>query len=198
MKIMGENKQKIIIGISGASGVIYGIRLLQLLADSDVVETHLVMSKAAQLTISQETDYAIKDVNALANHTYSANDIGAAIASGSFLTDGMIVAPCSIRTMSSIATGVTDNLLTRSADVILKEQRKLVLMVRESPFHLGHLRTMTQLAEIGAVIAPPLPAFYPNPSTLDDIINHSVGKVLDMFNIDMDVVKRWEGITVRV
>lgn len=190
------DKKKIIIGISGASGVIYGIRMLEILASIEQVETHVVMSKAAQLTIAQETDYTVKDIRALATEEYATNDIGAAIASGSFLTDGMIIAPCSIRTMSAIATGVTDNLLTRAADVVLKEQRKLVLMVRETPFHLGHLRTMTQLAEIGAIIAPPLPAFYPNPHTLDDIINHSVGKTLDLVGITTNKVKRWQGISV--
>lgn len=185
--------KKLIIGISGASGAIYGIRLLETLRNSDI-ETHLIISKAAHITIAQETGRKISDIRELANHHYAIDDIAAPISSGSFRTAGMVIAPCSVKTMSEIATGVTSNLLSRAADVILKERRRLVLMVRETPFHLGHLRTMTKLSEMGATITPPLPAFYPNPRTVDDIVNHSVGRTLDLFEIDSPLVARWEGI----
>lgn len=185
-------KKRLIIGISGASGAIYGIRLLQALKESDI-ETHLVISRAGHITISQETDFKVSDVSKLADVTYNIEDIGAAISSGSFETLGMVVAPCSVKTMSEICTGVTSNLISRAADVILKERRKLVLAVRETPFHLGHLRTMTALSEMGAIIAPPLSAFYPNPQTIDDLINHNTGRLLDLFGIDNSLVKRWNG-----
>ena len=186
-------KNKIIVGISGASGAIYGIRLLEALQETDV-ETHLVISKAATITITQETIYKVSDIKKLADICYNIDDIGAAISSGSFKTLGMIIAPCSVKTMSEIATGITSNLLSRAGDVILKERRKLVLAVRETPFHLGHLRTMTSLAEMGAVIVPPLPAFYPKPETVDEIVNHSVGRLLDLFEIENNLVKRWGGL----
>jgi 4-hydroxy-3-polyprenylbenzoate decarboxylase len=184
--------RRLIIGISGASGTVYGIRMLELLRDSDV-ETHLVMSKSAELTLAYETDLKTKDVRALAKVNHPNADIGASISSGSFPTMGMVVAPCSIKTMSEIATGVTGSLLSRAADVVLKERRRLVLAVRETPLHGGHLRTMTQLADMGAIIAPIMPAFYTRPKTVDDIINHTVGRLLDLFGIDTSVVKRWQG-----
>jgi 4-hydroxy-3-polyprenylbenzoate decarboxylase len=166
--------------------------MLELLRDTDV-ETHLVMSKSAELTLSYETNFKPKDVKALASVNHPATDIGAAISSGSFPTMGMVIAPCSIRTMSEIATGVTSSLLSRAADVVLKEKRRLVLALRETPLHGGHLRTMTTLADIGAVVAPIVPAFYAKPKTVDDIINHTVGRLLDFFGIETKVVRRWQG-----
>ncbi|MET4699070.1 4-hydroxy-3-polyprenylbenzoate decarboxylase [Constrictibacter sp. MBR-5] len=186
----GADLHRLIVGISGASGAVYGIRMLQALKGLGV-ESHLVMSKAAEMTIAYETDWKIADVKALADVCYPARDVGAAISSGSFQTLGMVVAPCSVRSMSEIATGVTSNLLTRAADVVLKERRRLVLMVRETPFHLGHLRTMVSLAEMGAVVAPPLPAFYSRPERVDDLVDHSVGRVLDLFGLDTGAVRRW-------
>jgi 4-hydroxy-3-polyprenylbenzoate decarboxylase len=184
--------RRLTIGISGASGIVYGIRILELLRDTDV-ETHLVMSRSAEMTLAYETDLKIKEVRALAKVLHPNTDIGASISSGSFQTMGMVVAPCSIKTMSEIATGVTSSLLSLAADVVLKERRRLVLAVRETPLHGGHLRTMTQLADMGAIIAPIVPAFYNRPKTLDDIINHTVGRLLDLFGLDMAVVKRWQG-----
>jgi 4-hydroxy-3-polyprenylbenzoate decarboxylase len=183
---------RLIVGISGASGTVYGVRLLEMLRKAEV-ETHLVMSKSAEMTLVYETDLKPKDVRALASVNYPAADIGAAISSGSFPTMGMIVAPCSIRTMSEIATGVTSSLLSRAADVVLKEKRRLVLAIRETPLHGGHLRTMTILADIGAVIAPIVPAFYNRPQSVDDIINHTCGRLLDLFGIGTGLVKRWKG-----
>lgn len=192
-----SSSNRMIIGISGASGIIYGIRLLQVLKGVGV-ETHLVMSKSAEVTLAHESEMKVSAVKALASVTYSNTDIGAAISSGSFQTCGMIVAPCSIRTVSEIATGVTSSLLSRSADVILKERRRLVLMVRESPLHTGHLRTLTTASEIGAIIAPPMPGFYAKPKNLNDVIDHTVGRVLDLFDIDAGLVKRWgEEVPVR-
>ncbi|MGA8320078.1 MAG: UbiX family flavin prenyltransferase [Xanthobacteraceae bacterium] len=184
--------KRLIIGISGASGTIYGVRLLEILRKAEI-ETHLVMSKSAEMTMAYETDIKPKDVRALAAVHYPVSDIGAAISSGSFPTLGMIIAPCSIRTMSEIATGVTSSLLSRAADVVLKEKRRLVLAVRETPLHGGHLRTMTTLADIGAVIAPIVPAFYNRPQSVDDIINHTCGRLLDLVGIDTGTVKRWKG-----
>jgi flavin prenyltransferase len=184
--------RRLVIGISGASGTVYGIRMLELLRDTGI-ETHLVMSKSAEMTLAYETDHTPKDVRALASVNHPNTDIGATISSGSFPTMGMVVAPCSIKTMSEIATGVTSSLLSRAADVALKERRRLVLAVRETPLHGGHLRTMTQLADMGAIIAPIMPAFYNRPKTVDDIINHTVGRLLDLFGIDTSVVKRWHG-----
>jgi flavin prenyltransferase len=184
--------RRLVIGISGASGTVYGIRMLELLQGTDI-ETHLVMSKAAEMTLAYETDRTTKDIRALAGVNHPNSDIGATISSGSFPTIGMVVVPCSIKTMSEIATGVTSSLLSRAADVVLKERRRLVLAVRETPLHAGHLRTMTQLADMGAVIAPIMPAFYNRPRTVDDIINHTVGRLLDLFGIDNSIVKRWHG-----
>ena len=185
-----KDKQRLIVGISGASGIVYGVRMLQVLQETSI-ETHLVMSKSAELTLGYEMDIKLSEVKALADEVHSVKNIGASISSGSFPTMGMIIAPCSIRSMSEIASGTTSTLLTRAADVVLKERRKLVLMVRETPLHTGHLRTMTALSEMGAIVAPPLPAFYNNPETIDDLVNHSVGRALDLLGIDAGVVKRW-------
>jgi 4-hydroxy-3-polyprenylbenzoate decarboxylase len=185
-----RNTQRIIVGISGASGIVYGVRMLQALAGAGV-ETHLVMTKSARLTLGYELAMKPADVEALAAVNHRNDDIGASISSGSFPTLGMVVAPCSIRTLSEIATGVTSSLITRAADVVLKERRRLVLMVRETPLHLGHLRSMTQVTEIGAIVMPPVPALYNRPQTIDDIVNHSVGRVLDLFGIANDLVQRW-------
>lgn len=184
-------KKRIIVGISGASGIIYGIRALEQLKVLGI-ETHLVMSRAAEMTLSYETEMKTKDIRELADEFHAIGDIGASISSGSFPTLGMLIAPCSIRTMSEIATGITGSLLSRAADVVLKERRRLVLGIRETPLHTGHLRTMTQLSEMGAVICPVVPAFYNRPKTLDDIVNHSVGRMLDLFDIDTGLVKRWK------
>jgi 4-hydroxy-3-polyprenylbenzoate decarboxylase len=181
---------RLIVGISGASGVTYGVRLLEILKGLPV-EAHLVISKAAEVTLAHETGRKVAEVQALAHRAYAVTDIAAPIASGSFPTLGMIVAPCSIRSMAEIAHGTTSTLLTRAADVTLKERRPLVLMVRETPFHLGHLRSMTALAEMGAVIAPPVPAFYAEPATLADMVDHTLGRMLDLFGLDAPQVKRW-------
>tara|TARA_B100000405_G_scaffold272136_1_gene211972 strand:+ start:65 stop:640 length:576 start_codon:yes stop_codon:yes gene_type:complete len=188
---MADVTQRLIIGISGASGVIYGIRALQLLRDTDV-ETHLVMSKSAEMTMGYEVDMKPSTVRELADVAHAVGDVGASISSGSFKTTGMLVLPCSIRTMSEISTGVTSSLLSRAADVVLKERRRLVLAVRETPLHTGHLRTMTELSEMGAVVAPIVPAFYARPTTIDDIIDHSVGRLLDLFDLNVGVVDRWK------
>ncbi len=189
---MAKTPARLIVGISGASGTIYGVRILQVLRQTEI-ETHLVMSKSAEVTMTYETDFKPRDVRALASVNYPVSDIGAAISSGSFPTMGMLIVPCSIRTMSEIATGVTASLLSRAADVVLKEKRRLVLAVRETPLHSGHLRSMALLAEIGAVIAPIVPAFYNRPQSVDDIINHTCGRLLDLFGIDTGIVKRWKG-----
>ncbi|MBM7333439.1 MAG: UbiX family flavin prenyltransferase [Alcanivorax sp.] len=190
MNSVNTRPQRLIIGISGASGAIYGVRLLELLRDTPI-ETHLVVSKSALITISHETGLSWSDLKPMASVCYSNQDIGAAIASGSFKTLGMIVAPCSMRSMSEIASGVTSTLLTRAADVVLKERRRLALMVRETPLHRNHLRTMTDLTELGAIIAPPVPAFYALPKTLDEMVDHSLGRVLDLFDIELGIVRRW-------
>lgn len=187
---MTSHDKRLIVGISGASGVVYGVRLLELLRPTEI-ETHLVMTKSAEMTLAYETDLKPADVRALADRAYAPGDVGAAVASGSFTTLGMIVAPCSIRSVSEIAAGTTTGLLTRAADVVLKERRRLVLMVRETPLHLGHLRAMTQASEIGAIIAPPVPAFYARPQSLDDMIDHTLGRMLDLFDIDSGTVRRW-------
>jgi flavin prenyltransferase len=184
------HQRRLIVGISGASGVIYGFRLLQLLRNAGV-QTHLVMSKTAELTFAYETSLKIADVKALAHTVHPIDDMAASISSGSFRTMGMIVAPCSMRSMAEISTGVTTTLLTRAADVSLKERRRLVLLVRETPLHTGHLRAMTALSEMGAIIAPPVPAFYAKPETLEDMIDHTVGRTLDLFDIDVGVAHRW-------
>ena len=184
---------RIVVGVSGASGVIHGVRVLDALRELGV-ESHLVVTRAALLTLSQETDLTPDDLTGRADVTHRLTDVGASIASGSFRTLGMIVAPCSVRTMGEIATGVTSTLLTRAADVMLKERRRLVLMVRETPLHLGHLRTMTALTEMGAVIAPPLPAFYARPKSIEEMVDQSVGRALDLFGLDWSPVKRWDGL----
>ncbi|WP_194714774.1 UbiX family flavin prenyltransferase [Noviherbaspirillum soli] len=181
---------RLIVGISGASGVIYGVRMLQMLRTLGV-ETHLVMSKSAQLTLTHETDMSVAEVKALAEVTYSNADIGAAIASGSFRVSGMVIAPCSIKSLSEIASGITGSLLSRAADVTLKERRRLVLMLRETPLHLGHLRSMVAVTEAGAIISPPVPAFYAKPASIDEMVDHSVGRVLDLFGIESGAVRRW-------
>jgi 4-hydroxy-3-polyprenylbenzoate decarboxylase len=190
METSGPSQDRLIIGISGASGAAYGVRALQLLRNAGV-ETHLVMSRTAELTLAYETSLKVADVRAAAMRVHEIDDMAAPIASGSFLTSGMIVAPCSIRSMSEIATGVTSNLLTRAADVTLKERRRLVLMIRETPLHTGHLRTMTALSEMGAIIAPPVPAFYAKPQTLEDHVDFMVGRVLDLFAIRVVPIRRW-------
>ena len=185
-----QAQRRLIVGISGASGVVYGLRTLQLLRNAGV-ETHLVMSKTSEITFAHETDIKIAEVKAAAHTTYRIDDMAASIASGGFRTAGMIVAPCSIRSMSEIATGATSTLLTRAADVTLKERRRLVLMVRETPLHAGHLRTMASLSEMGAIIAPPVPAFYAKPRSIEDMVDQTVGRVLDLFDIDVGIVRRW-------
>lgn len=182
--------ERIVVGISGASGVAYGITALKLLRGLGI-ETHVVMSRSAQVTLAHETTLRVSDVRDLADVWYSNDDIGAAIASGSFAVRGMIVAPCSIKTLSEIATGITGSLLSRAADVMLKERRRLVLMVRETPLHAGHLKNMLAATEAGAIICPPVPAFYAKPETIDDMVQHSVGRVLDLFGLDAGVVRRW-------
>ena len=184
--------RRLIVGISGASGIVYGVRTLQALRGLDI-ETHLVMTRSAQVTLAHEMPLKVADVQALAGVVHRVEDIGASISSGSFQTLGMIVAPCSIRSLSEIASGATSNLLTRAADVVLKERRRLLLMVRETPLHLGHLRTMAAATEMGAIIMPPVPAFYARPETVDDIVAHSVGRALDLFGIDAGLVRRWGG-----
>jgi len=187
-------KRRIIVAISGASGAIYGISLLKILQKIDDVETHLIISKAAQLTIAQETSYNLKQVQELASCVYNPADIAAPISSGSFSTDGMIVAPCSVRSLAEIATGTGGTLLGRAADVTLKERRRLVLMVRETPLHAVHLRHMITVSDLGGVIAPPVPAFYNLPSNIDDLVTHNVGRVLDLFGISSPDMRRWSGM----
>ena len=187
-----KNAGRIIVGVSGASGAAYARRALEALRAAGV-ETHLVISKAAEMAMSYELGEKARDFAALADHSYAINDVGAPISSGSFRTLGMLIAPCSVRTMSEIATGVTTSLLTRAADVVLKERRRLVLMPRESPLHAGHCELMLKACQLGAIIAPPMPALYIKPQSIDDLINHSVGRVLDLFDIDVGIVKRWQG-----
>jgi flavin prenyltransferase len=190
---MAENQtRRLVVGISGASGAIYGVRVLDACREMGV-ETHLIVSRAAALTLKAETTDSPADLAARASVTYRIGDVGAAVASGSFSTLGMIIAPCSVRTFSEIATGVTSSLLTRAADVTLKERRPLVLMVRETPLHLGHLRTLARLAEMGAVIAPPVPAFYAKPASLEEMVDQSVGRALDLFGLAWSAVRRWDG-----
>lgn len=185
-----SERPRLVVGVSGASGVVYGLRALDACRELGV-ESHLIFSRAAALTLAQETSLSLADAQARAEVSHRSGDVGASIASGSFPTLGMIIAPCSVRTMSEIATGVTSSLLTRAADVTLKERRPLVLMVRETPLHLGHLRTMVRLAEMGAVIAPPLPAFYAKPASLEEMVDQSVGRALDVFGLSWRPVKRW-------
>jgi flavin prenyltransferase len=191
-----ETPRRLIVGISGASGIVYGVRLLELLRDTGI-ETHLVLSRAAQVTLASETDLKVAAVEALATTVYADSDIGAACSSGSFKTMGMVVAPCSIKTMGEIAYGTTTNLVSRAADVTLKERRRLVLMLRETPLHLGHIRTMAAVTEAGAVVYPPVPAFYARPASLDEMVDHTLGRVLDLFDIDLGTVRRWTGARSR-
>lgn len=188
--------QRLIIGISGASGAIYGVRALETLRQT-AIETHLVMTRSAEMTLLHETDLKPEAVRALASVHHAVGNVGASISSGSFRTMGMLIAPCSIRTMSEIASGVTSSLISRAADVVLKERRLLVLAVRESPLHLGHLRTMTRLAEMGAVLAPIVPALYTRPQSVDDIVNHTVGRLLELFGIESGLVEPWQGLAPR-
>jgi 4-hydroxy-3-polyprenylbenzoate decarboxylase len=186
--------RRIVVGISGSSGAIYGVRLVEVLATVPDVETHLVTTPASVATITYETGRDPREIMALADRVYGAGDVGAAPASGTFLTSGMVVAPCSMRTLSAIANSYADNLLTRAADVTLKERRKLVLVVRETPLHLGHLRLMTAVTEAGAVVLPPVPGFYTRPSTIDQLVDHTITKILDQFDIEAHLISRWEGL----
>lgn len=183
-------RRRLVVGITGATGIAYGVRLLEVLAAAGV-ETHLVVSRAGQLTRAHETALSARDLRALAGVSYEIGDIGAAIASGSFRTMGMVIAPCSIRTLGEIATGITSTLLTRAADVVLKERRRLVLMVRETPLHAGHLKSMLAVTEMGAIVAPPVPAFYARPASVEEMVDHTVGRVLDLFDIDTGTFPRW-------
>ncbi|HZQ00341.1 MAG TPA: UbiX family flavin prenyltransferase [Reyranella sp.] len=187
---MPDHKPRLIVGISGASGVIYGVRLLEVLRRLPV-ETHLVMTRTAEVTLAHETDLKVSDVRRLADVAYPIGDLAAAISSGSFQTIGMIVAPCSMRSLGEMAHGISSNLLTRAADVVLKERRRLILVTRETPLHAIHLRNMATLADMGAIIAPPVPAFYNRPKTLDEVIDHTVGRALDLFGLDTGTVRRW-------
>jgi len=187
-----EITRRLIVGITGASGAIYGVRLLELLRETDI-ETHLIISRAGQTTLAAETSLKVADVEALADVVHQNTDIAAACSSGSFRTLGMVIAPCSIKTMGEIATGVTPNLISRAADVALKERRRVVLMLRETPLHLGHIRSMAAVIEAGAVVYPPVPAFYAQPKSLEEMIDHTLGRVLDLFDIDVGAVRRWNG-----
>ena len=186
-------KPRLVVGISGASGVVYGIRLLELLRPT-VIETHLVMSRSAKVTLTQELDIGVAEVSALAKVVHQFDNIGASISSGSFRTLGMVIAPCSMRSLAEIASGVTSSLVTRAADVVLKERRRLVLIVREAPLHLGHLRSMTAATEMGAIVYPPVPAFYARPENLEQMVDHTLGRVLDLFDIETRAVSRWGGL----
>lgn len=194
---MADNPSRIVLGVTGASGAVYALRAMEILSQARV-ETHLVISRAAERTIPDELDITARKFAEGATRRYAAGDIGAPVASGSFLTSGMLIAPCSVKTMSEIASGITGSLISRAADVVLKERRRLVLMVRETPFHPGHLHTMIRLTDMGAIIAPPLPAFYTRPRTVTDMVDQSVGRVLDLFDIHVPVTKRWkEGNTAK-
>jgi flavin prenyltransferase len=196
-KPAGEPARRLIVAISGASGAIYGVRLLELLRDTEI-ETHLIVSQTARMTLAAETSLKLADVEALADVVHSNQDLGAACSSGSFRNLGVIVAPCSVKTMGEIATGVTANLISRAADVALKERRRVVLMLRETPLHLGHIRQMAAVTEAGAIVYPPVPAFYAHPKSLDDMVDHTLGRVLDLFDIDLGLVRRWTGDKPRV
>jgi 4-hydroxy-3-polyprenylbenzoate decarboxylase len=185
--------RRIVVGISGASGAIYGVRLLTLLRQAGV-ESHLVVSRSAQITLAQELNLRLADIQQLADVFYPNADIGAAISSGSFRVDGMVIAPCSIKTLSEVATGCTGSLLARAADVMLKERRRLVMMVRETPLHAGHIRSLAAVTEAGAIVYPPVPAFYGKPASLEEMVDHTLGRVLDLFDIDTDAVHRWGGV----
>ncbi len=187
-----NNKRKLIVGVSGATGAIYGVRMLEILSKIDDVETHLVLTKAGKMTIQVETPYSVKDVEAMADVVHDINNVGASISSGSFRTAGMVIAPCSMKSMSGIAHSLGGDLLVRAADVVLKERKKLVLVARETPLHLGHLEAMVALTRMGAIIFPPVPAFYHRPKTLDDVINQTVTRILDQFDIDVKLFHRWD------
>ena len=191
-KSPSENKKRLIIALTGASGAIYGIRALQALQAADDIETHLVISPSAQCTIAEETDMAVDDIKALADQVHSFKDIGASLSSGSYQTLGMLIAPCSVKTLSGIANCYDDNLIVRAADVCLKERRKVVALLRETPLHLGHLKIMEQATLNGAIIMPPVPAFYHRPTTIDGIVNQTVGRALDLFDLDVNLVERWK------
>jgi 4-hydroxy-3-polyprenylbenzoate decarboxylase len=190
---MNSQPRRLIIGITGASGAIYGVRLLQLLQPTEI-ETHLVMSRSAKITMTQEMDLGIADVSALADVVHQVDNVGASISSGSFKTMGMVIAPCSMRSLAEIASGVTSSLVTRAADVVLKERRRLVLVVREAPLHLGHLRSMSAATEMGAIVYPPVPAFYARPQNIEQMVDHTLGRVLDLFDIESNAVNRWGGL----
>ncbi|MBY0570962.1 MAG: UbiX family flavin prenyltransferase [Burkholderiaceae bacterium] len=187
-------KQRLIIAITGATGSVYGVRLLQVLQANPDVETHLLISEAGVLNLHQELDMKRKDVEAFADVVHHVRDVGASIASGSFQSDGMVIAPCSMKTLASVAHGMSDNLITRAADVVLKERRRLILMVRETPFNLAHLRNMTAVTEMGGVIFPPLPGFYHRPQSIQEMVDHTVGRVLDMFSLQHELTPRWQGL----
>jgi 4-hydroxy-3-polyprenylbenzoate decarboxylase len=189
------SSKRLIVAITGATGAVYGVRLLQVLRETAGIETHLMVSDAGVLNLHQELDMNRKDVEALAHVIHNVRDIGASIASGSFQSEGMIVAPCSMKTLASVAHGLSDNLITRAADVMLKERRRLVLMVRETPFNLAHLRNMTAVTEMGGIIYPPLPGFYQRPQTIADMVDHTVGRVIDLFAIEHTLTPRWNGLT---
>jgi 4-hydroxy-3-polyprenylbenzoate decarboxylase len=189
----GQRRRRLVVGISGASGAIYGVRMLKMLRQANV-ESHLVVSRSAQITLAQEMDMSLADLQGLADVFYPNTDIGAAISSGSFRVDGMVIAPCSIKTLSEVATGTTGSLLSRAADVMLKERRRLVMMVRETPLHAGHIRSLAAVTEAGAIVYPPVPAFYARPASLEEMVDHTLGRVLDLFDIDTDAVRRWEGV----
>lgn len=189
----GAPAKRLIVGITGASGAVYGIRLLELLKETEI-ETHLIISRAAQMTIATETSFKTTDVEALADVVHPNQDVGAACSSGSFQNLGMVIAPCSVKTMAEIATGVTANLISRAADVALKERRRVVLMLRETPLHLGHIRSMAAVTEAGAIVYPPVPAFYTKPQSLEDMVDHTLGRVLDLFGVELGTVRRWGGL----
>jgi 4-hydroxy-3-polyprenylbenzoate decarboxylase len=197
--MLNRDRKRIVIGITGASGVVYGIRLVSVLQSVETVETHLILSSAAQRTIALETDLTVDAVKATADHVYRFSDIAAAIASGSYKTDGMVVVPCSMKTLSGIANSYADNLLVRAAEVVLKDRRRLVLVPRETPLHLGHLRLLVRVAELGAVVMPPMPAFYHRPATVDDIVDQTVNRVLDVLGLELDhdLFERWQGPSTR-
>ena len=190
---MSSYPRRLIVGITGASGAIYGVRLLRLLRTTGI-ETHLVMSRSAKITLTQELDIGAAEVSALASVVHPVDNIGASIASGSFKTMGMAIAPCSMRSLAEITSGATSSLVTRAADVVLKERRRLVLLVREAPLHLGHLRSMTAATEMGAIVYPPVPAFYAKPASLEQMVDHTLGRVLDLFDIESTAVNRWAGL----
>lgn len=187
-----SKQKRLIVGISGATGAVYGVRMLEILAKIEDIETHLVLTKAGKMTIQVETPYSVKDVEAMADVVHDVNNVGASISSGSFRTEGMVIAPCSMKSMGGIAHSLGGDLLVRAADVVLKERKKLILVVRETPLHLGHLEAMVALTRMGAVIFPPVPAFYHRPKTLDDVINQTVTRVLDQFDIDVKLFQRWD------